>query len=126
MSGSYGSNAIDSVGLVRDTSGNLSLDSAKLSAALASNPNAISNLFITGGFGSAVTKMTAAYSGAGGLLSAKADSLTSQFTTLQKQADQVNGHADALKTTLQKQFNSLETMMSNLKSQSAYLTSVLG
>lgn len=126
MSGAYGSNAIDSIGLVRDKTGNLSLDTSKLNAALAANPNAISNLFITGGFASAVTKLTDAYSSAGGILAAKTDSLTSRFTSLQTEADQINSRANALQTQLQNQFNSLEQMMSQLKSQSAYLTSVLG
>lgn len=126
MSGSYGGNAIDALGLVRDKSGNLTLDTDKLNAALAKDPNAVSNMFISGGLTSAVSKLSTAYSGAGGMLSAKTDSLTSQFSQLQTQADQVNKRADALQTTLQAQFNSLETMIQNLKSQSSYLTSVLG
>jgi flagellar hook-associated protein 2 len=126
MSGAYGGNAIDSLGLVRDKSGNLTLDTSKLNTALAANPSALSDLFISGGLSSAVSKLSTTYSGAGGMFSAKSDSLTSRFTTLQKQADQINIRADALKTTLQNQFNSLETMMQTLKSQSSYLTSVLG
>lgn len=127
MSGSYGGNAIDSIGLVRDEHGNLSLDTGKLTAALAKNPNAVSDFFVTNGFTKATQSLTSAYSASGtGFLAAKTQSLTDQFKTLQTQADEINSRADSLQTTLQKQFNALETAMSNLKSQSSYLTSILG
>jgi flagellar hook-associated protein 2 len=127
MSGSYGGNAIDSIGLVRDQNGDLTLDSSKLSTALASNPNAVSDFFVTNGFTKATQSLTSAYSAAStGFLATKTQAITDQFNTLQTQADEINSRADSMQTTLQKQFNALETAMSNLKSQSSYLTSVLG
>ncbi|HET9620990.1 MAG TPA: flagellar filament capping protein FliD [Kofleriaceae bacterium] len=127
MSAAYGGNAIDSVGLVRDKDGNLTLDSDKLAAALNKNPNALSDFFVTNGFTKAVRGLTDAYTAAGsGFFATKTQSITDRFKALQTQADNINSRADTLQTTLQSQFNALETAMSNLKSQSSYLTSILG
>jgi flagellar hook-associated protein 2 len=132
MSSSYGpatsaTNTLGSIGLTRGTDGSLTLDSSKLTAALAQNPNAVSDLFVTGGFAAATTTLADAYSRPGdGFLASKSTSLTSQSAILQTQADEINTRADALQTQLQAQFTALETSISNLKSQGAYLTSVLG
>lgn len=132
MSSGYGpstasANTLGAIGLTRATDGSLTLDTTKLTSALATNPNAISDLFVTGGLATAMTTMTDAYSRAGdGMLATKAQSLTSESTQLQTQADQINARADALQIQLQAQFTALETSMSNLKSQSAYLTSIFG
>jgi len=128
MSSGYGTGTattLGSIGLTRSTTGALSLDSTKLTAALAANPGAISDLFVTGGFATALTTMTDAYSRAGdGILASKTQSLVTQFAQLQTQADHINNRADALKAQLEKQFTALESSMSSLKSQSAFLTSV--
>jgi flagellar hook-associated protein 2 len=129
MSSGYGadSSTLGAVGLIRAKDGSLTLDQTKLSAALAKNPDAVANLFVTGGFATALTTMTDAYTRAGdGILSSKASSLTHRSSDLQTQSDQINRRADALKTQLDAQFTALETAMSSLKSQSAFLTSVLG
>jgi flagellar hook-associated protein 2 len=127
MSNQYGSMTLSDIGLSRDKTGALTLDDTKLSAVLAKNPNAVSDLFVTSGFASAVKKLSDAYTRAGdGILTTKSKSLTDRYATLQKQADQINKNADDLQTRLEAQFNALETAMSQLKSQSAYLASVLG
>jgi flagellar hook-associated protein 2 len=118
---------LGAVGLVRAKDGSLSLDDAKLSAALAANPDAVGNLFVTGGFATAMTGLTDSYTRAGdGLLASKTRSLGDRFTALQTQVDRINSHADSLKIQLEKQFTALETAMSQLKSQSSYLSSILG
>lgn len=130
MGSAYGTganNTLGSLGLTRDTSGALTLDTTKLNAALAKNPNAVADVFVTGGFANTVNTMTTAYTRAGdGILAAKTASMTSRFSDLQTQADQINNRADSLKTQLDAQFAALETAMTAMKQQSAYLTSVLG
>jgi len=130
MGSGYGTganNTIGSIGLTRAKDGSLTLDQSKLASALASNPNAVSDLFVTGGFSTAVTNMTTAYTRASdGIFAAKTASLTSRFKDLQTQSDQINTRADALKVQLDKQFTALETAMSSLKSQSSFLTSAFG
>jgi len=129
MSSGYGSdgmNTLGSIGLTRDKTGGLTLDSTKLAAALAKDPDAVSKLFVTNGFAKAMTTMTDAYTRSDGILSSKSRSMVDRFKVLQSQADQINTRADALQTQLEKQFTALETAMSNLKSQSSFLTSALG
>jgi flagellar hook-associated protein 2 len=132
MTSGYGSDPLNpqtlgAIGLTRARDGTLSLDDAKLTAALAKNPNAIGDLFVTSGFATAMTRLTDAYSSPGdGLLSSKSQSLSDRSRALQTQADQINARADALQSQLQAQFTALETAMSQLKSQSSQLTSILG
>src|SRR5439155_19831805 len=119
---------IGGVGLIRAKDGTLTLDETKLDSVLASNPSAVTDLFAGGGgFATAVTTLTDAYSRAGdGILAGKTQGLSARQAVLQTQADQINTRADALKSQLEAQFTKLETALTNLKSQSAFLTSVLG
>lgn len=127
MGSKYGDSTLGAIGITRDKTGAVTLDEAKLSAALDADPNAVGKVFVDGGFAAAVTKMTDAYTRAGdGVLTAKSKGMVDRFTVLQKQIDSINDHADSLKTRLETQFAALETAMTKLKSQSAYLSSVLG
>jgi flagellar hook-associated protein 2 len=127
MSDKYGDSNVGAVGLTRGKDGALTLDSTKLSAALAKDPDALNKLFVTGGFADAVTKMAESYTRAGdGLLASKTKSLSDRSHVLQSQADNINRRADSLKTKLEAQFNALETAMSKLKSQSSFLSATFG
>jgi flagellar hook-associated protein 2 len=122
-----GSVTLGSLGLVRDKGGALTLDEARLATALSTNPDAVGKLFVTGGFATATTKLTDVYSRSGdGILALKSRSLVDRFNVLQSQADRINKNADSLKTRLEAQFAALETAMTKLKSQSAYLSSIFG
>jgi flagellar hook-associated protein 2 len=125
--GTGGTNTLGAIGLTRAKDGALTLDETKLSAALATNPDAVGKLFVTDGFAAAVTKMADSYTRPGdGILAAKSKSMTERASVLQKQAEHINSHADRLKTRLEAQFTALEVAMSKLKSQSAFLSSIFG
>jgi flagellar hook-associated protein 2 len=132
MTSGYGADPNDpktfgALGLIRARDGSLTIDDTKLSSALASNPNAVGDLFVTGGFAAAMSTLTDNYARSGdGILSSKTQSLTDRYNMLQSQADLINRRADALQTQLETQFNALETAMSKLKSQSSFLSSMLG
>ena len=118
---------IGGIGLTRAKDGSLTLDEAKLNTALSTNPGAVADLFVTGGFATAVTKLTDSYTRAGdGILASKTRGLSDRSAVLQTQADQINTRADALKVQLEAQFAALEAAMTKLRSQSSFLTSVLG
>jgi flagellar hook-associated protein 2 len=105
----------------------LTLDEAKLNSVLSTNPNAVTDLFATGGFATAVTKLADSYTRSGdGIFAIKTKGLTDRNTVLQTQADHINNRADKLQTQLEAQFTALETAMTKLKSQSSFLSSVLG
>jgi flagellar hook-associated protein 2 len=122
-----GALTIGGIGLTRAKDGSLTLDEAKLNTVIGTNPAAVAELFVGGGFAAAVTKLTDEYTRAGdGILASKTRGLSDRSTVLQSQADQINTRADALKVQLEKQFAALEAAMTKLRSQSSFLTSVLG
>lgn len=129
MSNSYGttgSTTLSALGISRDRTGAMTLDESKLAAAVASDPNAVSSLFVDNGFASAVTTMADSYTLSGtGVFAAKTQSLTDRHSVLQTQIDRINRSADDLQERLEKQFNALEQAMSALTSQSSQLLAML-
>ncbi|MEJ7601884.1 MAG: flagellar filament capping protein FliD [Kofleriaceae bacterium] len=125
MSSAYGSSSLGALGLSRDKTGALSLDETKLSAAVATDPDAVSGIFVTGGFANTMGSLAERYTKAStGLFAAKTSSLTSRHTSLQSQIDRINRGADALQVRLEKQFGALEQAMSQLQSQSSSLAAL--
>lgn len=123
----YNGADLSQLGLSIDRDGLMTLDSTKLSTALTANPNAISDMFVTNGFGKAVSDLSDVYTQAGdGVLTAKSKGLQDRFKLLQDQIDQINDNADALQTRLETQFSKLEQAMSDLNSQKSYIASILG
>jgi flagellar hook-associated protein 2 len=135
MSSGYGAVAPDEIGaltvggigLTRAKDGSLTLDETKLNTVLGTNPGAVADLFVGGGFAAAMTKLTDAYTRSGdGILASKTRGMSDRSAVLQRQADQINTRADKLKVQLEAQFAALEAAMTKLRSQSSFLTSVLG
>lgn len=125
MSREYGGSNLGVLGLSRDKTGALTFDETKLSAALATDPEALSKVFVGGGFATAISSMVETYTQSGtGILSSKSDSLMERHKALQGQIDRINKNADALQTRLEKQFAALEQAMSAFQSQSSYLTAI--
>ena len=119
----FGTMHLTDLGVSMDKDGLLSLDSAKLTTALQSNPDAITNLFVGGGLGTAMKSLSDLYSQPGdGVLVTKSAGMTDRNTLLQGQIDQIETNATALQTRLQTQFAALEQAMSLLNSQSSYIT----
>ena len=122
----FGGMHLSDLGLSMDQDGMLSLDTDKLNTALQANPDAITNLFVTGGLAKSVSDMSKMYSEAGdGVLVTKSAGYDDQTKLLQDQIDQIDANATALQTRLQDQFNAMETAISAMQSQSAQLTSML-
>jgi flagellar hook-associated protein 2 len=127
FSRAYGSSNLGVLGLTRDRKGVLSFDESKLTAALASDPDAVSKVFVTGGFASAVGTLADSYTlSSTGILATKSQSFTDRYKSLQSQIDRINKGADATQTRLEKQFSALELAMSAFQNQSAYITRTLG
>ena len=122
----FGSLTMADLGMTLDKTGVLSLDSSKLDSALASNQNALADLFVTGGLSQTFANLARNYTEAGdGILATKSKGLTDRSQELQKQIDEITSNADALQTRLQAQFTALEQTMSALNSQSTYISKIL-
>ena len=125
FSSAYGGSNLGMIGLSRDKTGALTYDSTKLATALATDPNALSTVFVKGGFAAAIEGLSDTYtSPTTGILSAKTTGLDDRYKSLQDQIDQINNSADQLQTRLQAQFTALEQAMSSLQSQSQQLTAM--
>lgn len=123
----YGENTtLAAIGITIDKGGVLTLDSAKLVDAVTKDPDAVSKIFLTNGFASAVTGLTDRYTAADGLFAAKTQALSDRQKVLQTQIDRINAKADSLQERLERQFSALEQALSNMKAQSARLASILG
>jgi flagellar hook-associated protein 2 len=112
-----------SIGITTNSDGTLRLDSAKLSAALNTNVNAVGNLF-GGAKGVATTlntQITNELAG-GGPISSRGQTLLKQENALTKQQDDLNTRMAALSASLTQQFSSLDTLLSSLQTTSSYLT----
>ncbi len=126
MTRSYGGMTLADLGITRDKQGNMTLDESKLATAVSKNGDVVSAMFAAGGLSTTLTTLTDEYTrGSDGILATKSKSLTDRHASLQKQVDNINRRADALQTQLERQFNALETALSNLQSQSAYLQRIL-
>ena len=126
MTRAYGGMTLADLGITRDKQGNMTLDESKLAAAVSKNGDAVSAMFASGGLSTTITSLTDEYTrGGDGILATKSKSLTDRHASLQKQVDNINRRADALQNQLERQFNALETALSNLQSQSAYLQRIL-
>lgn len=120
----YGANGLSAIGITRDKTGTMTLDTTKLTEAIDKDPDALSKIFITNGFANAVTSLTDSYTRADGLLAAKTESLTARQKILQERIDRINTRADDLRARLERQFSALEEAMNKLKGQTAYLSSL--
>ena len=136
FTGSLGSsntyNTLSEVGISIQQDGTFKLDTTKLNSAIASNPDAVTKLFVESGtsgqagyikgFGAQIYSMATDMLASNGLFQTRVDSLNANITSLNKQEDAFQLRLDAMQKRYQAQFQSLDTMMSSWNSTSSYLT----
>jgi flagellar hook-associated protein 2 len=128
LTGSY--SLLADAGLSSTKDGTLSLDTAKLADALASDEDGVSQLF--GGLGSIggvfdrmhdyLTDAT----GSGGLLANRNKTVTDTLSSLEDRIAAGQRSVDAFEANLRSQFSSLEVLVNQLKAQGSLLSSALG
>jgi flagellar hook-associated protein 2 len=134
-SSSVGINSLSDIGISFSASadGSISLDSAKLSKALAANPDAVRGLFIAastpiGGsappapVGAQLKVFLDGASGASGILASKATSLQSQQTDNSHQQDAVQQRLSDTEARLRKQYSALDTIVASSTALNSYLS----
>jgi flagellar hook-associated protein 2 len=120
--------SLGQLGISLGRNGQLVVDSARLSAAVGEDPTAIEDLIAgTDGLAAAIDDMVASYTRAGdGFLTAKTSSLTREMSDYDIAIERIEARAERVGDQLRAQFNTLETLMSNLQSQQAALSSLFG
>ena len=113
------------VGITGWTDGSYKLDAAKFTAALGADPAALNALFSGTGYGGQIVTLADDYLEADGRIAAKQDSLNSQLKDISKQKISLDRRIDMVEARYRAQFTALDTLISQLRTTSTYLSQQL-
>lgn len=122
-SGSY--KQLSQIGISFSTDGSLKTDATKLSAALDSDPTAVSKLLGKDGLGTKVFDLAAPFLASDGRIQARQDAANARLKDLSKQQAALDDRMSRVQTRYQTQFGALDTLIAQLKTTSSYLTQQL-
>jgi flagellar hook-associated protein 2 len=121
--GSSTYNSLASIGITTNSDGTLSVNATTLSAALAADFGAVSELFSGGnGVASTLNSRISADLATGGPIDSRSQTLVQQENALTQQSNQLQQQMSQLSASLTQQYAALNTLLSSLQSTSAYLT----
>lgn len=103
--------------------GNLKLDSSKLDAAIAADPNGVANLVSK--VGSAYNQSIERVIGISGSIKTSTDSMNKMVRDLDKRQEAIELRLVTIEERYRKQFSALDTLMSNMNKTSSYLAQQL-
>ena len=110
--------------------GTITFDAAKFQAALADDPDAVAAVLAgdgaTTGIANVVSAVATQVTSVGGSLVSEDASLGDRLSSLADQIDQAQQSVDAFQARIQEQFNNLETLVAQFKTQGDFLTSTFG
>lgn len=120
------------VGVAQGRDGTLTLDAAKLTAALSASPDSIVSLLtddLAGGTDGVMAQLSAAADdfaqSSSGSLSVRIDGIGDRVKDLANQILRMESRLDSYEETLRKQFTALEELVSSLQSQGAQMSGIL-
>jgi flagellar hook-associated protein 2 len=121
---------LSSVGLATQQDGTITLDEAKLRAAIAADPNAVAATFAgdgtTKGVADDLSSFVGDVTGTGGAIPIHDKGLDDQLSALQDQIDVRQRAVNAFEQQVRLQFAALESLVSGLQTQGSLLTRALG
>ncbi len=121
--GSSSYNSLASIGITTSSDGSLAVDANKLQTALASNFNAVRQLFSSSqGIATQLNTQITQALASGGTIDSYAQSLTKQENALTQRTDDLNNQMAQLTASLTQQYAALNTLLSSLQTTSSYLT----
>ena len=131
LDGSYRSLA--DIGITTDAKGQLSVDSTKLNAALAADPDAVTGMFADTTYnGTAVTGVAARldtiltdYLASDGIIDSRTDSLSKSLSRINDDRAVVARRLDSLEARYRAQFNAMDSLLSNITATGDFLTQQL-
>ena len=115
------------IGVTADLNGKLSVDGTKLDAAFAADFDAIGELFAAEDVGVAVKldKLLAPYLDSEGIFASRAASLQTSIESINDRREALNERLVALQARYTKQFNALDSLLSQLQGTSNFLSQQL-
>jgi flagellar hook-associated protein 2 len=118
--------SLASLGITRDATGALKLDSAKFDAAIAKEPGAASRLFTSDtGVASRMDGYIKARLAENGEIAARDATIASRRKDIDKQKQVLDARMVAFQARYQKQFSALDSLLTQMQSTSSYLTQQL-
>jgi flagellar hook-associated protein 2 len=124
VSGDFSS--LSAIGITTSLDGTLSVDSAKLNAALAADPRAVSDLFAAdGGYATRLDGILSSFLDSGGILDSRSAGIQSSIDDVTARTDALNQHLTDLQDRYTEQFNAMDSLIAQLNSTSTYLTQQL-
>ncbi|HUL82004.1 MAG TPA: flagellar filament capping protein FliD [Gammaproteobacteria bacterium] len=120
-------NMLAKVGVTADVDGHLSVDATKLDTAFNTSFEDVGKLFADpqAGLAAKLDTMLTPYLQTGGVFDSRNDSLKASIADIDDQRTQLNNRLAELQDRYTKQFNALDTLLSQLQSTSNFLTQQL-
>lgn len=124
--GSAGYTSLASIGITTQSNGTLSVNTATLQNALASNFGAVSQLFSgTNGIAAQLNSEITQDLASGGLIDSRSQTLIKQSNALTAQTNTLNTQMSALTASLTQQYSALNVLLSSLQTTSSQLSQSL-
>lgn len=128
LSSAVGSGSLQNlsqIGITGSSDGSFRFAPAKLAAAVASDSAAVNTLFGSSGYGGQLVTLAEGYLESDGRIAGKQDSLNAQLKDISKQKIALDRRIDSVEARYRSQFTALDTLISQLRTTSSYLTQQL-
>ncbi len=128
MAASVGSGSVQNlsqIGITGSTDGSFKLDADKFATVLAADPASITTLFGKDGYGGKIFTIAEDYLKSDGRIKTKQDNLNAQLKDISKQQDALDNRMTMVESRYRAQFTALDTIISQLRTTSTYLTQQL-
>ncbi|HXC60430.1 MAG TPA: flagellar filament capping protein FliD, partial [Steroidobacteraceae bacterium] len=119
--------ALSNIGITTTATGTLALDATKFDAAMAKDPAAVSRIFAsdTNGVAVKLDKFMTDQLGSTSAIAARDASITARKKALADAKTSVDDRMEVIQARYLKQFNALDTMLTQMQSTASYLTQQL-
>ncbi|MDB6046626.1 MAG: hypothetical protein JWM63_5177 [Gammaproteobacteria bacterium] len=120
-SGTY--NSLSSLGVTKQADGKLAVDTTKLNAAMAANPDAVAQVFASGdGVATRLNSDIVTQLQSGGPLASRSQQLQQTLSDIKTRTTNLDERMAAVQQTYTAQFTALETLLAKMQTTSSYLT----
>lgn len=118
--------ALSDIGITTNVDGTLKLDSAKLNAAVSTNPAALERLFTDdAGFGKRLDALLGSYTKVGGLIESRTGGLQSTLKDISRRQLELQDSLASYEKRIRAQFTAMDVMVAQLKQTGQNLVSQL-
>lgn len=115
------------IGILTTSDGRLELDDAKLSDAIATDINAVAELFAgEGSIGEKLLASVSSYVESDGFIEAREDRLRDRLDVISESRERLELRMESVRERLQRQFNAMDSLVAQLGTTSQFLAQQLG